>query len=384
MRERLLELLDGICPADRAAMEDARTRWNSLAKPIGSLGFLEEAVVRAAGITGDARHVSLNRPALVVMCADHGVVREGVSQTGQEVTRIVAENFTRNQTSTSILCRRSGTDIFPVDIGMLGPSFPNGRPQPFVMLNRKVAEGSKNIVREAAMSMEECLKALLAGLFLVRDLKERGYGILAVGEMGIGNTTPSSAVGSVLTGLSPKEVTGKGAGLSEAAFEKKKAAVAAAVGRFYEAHPEYASYAWLAEPAEKPECAKRIFHVCALLAELGGFDLAGMAGVFLGGAVYRLPVVMEAVYYDNQPKNIARISKELPLFIVSGDKDPVGNMGKGVKKVFEQYKKAGIRHVSMKLYENDRHEILNELDREDVYQDIYQWMHTVMERSIRC
>ncbi len=293
MRERLLELLDGICPADRAAMEDARTRWNSLAKPIGSLGFLEEAVVRAAGITGDARHVSLNRPALVVMCADHGVVREGVSQTGQEVTRIVAENFTRNQTSTSILCRRSGTDIFPVDIGMLGPSFPNGRPQPFVMLNRKVAEGSKNIVREAAMSMEECLKALLAGLFLVRDLKERGYGILAVGEMGIGNTTPSSAVGSVLTGLSPKEVTGKGAGLSEAAFEKKKAAVAAAVGRFYEAHPEYASYAWLAEPAEKPECAKRIFHVCALLAELGGFDLAGMAGVFLGGAVYRLPVVMD-------------------------------------------------------------------------------------------
>lgn len=94
--------------------------------------------------------------------------------------------------------------------------------------------------------------------------------------------------------------------------------------------------------------------------------------------------LMEAVYYDNQPKNIARISKELPLFIVSGDKDPVGNMGKGVKKVFEQYKKAGIRHVSMKLYENDRHEILNELDREDVYQDIYQWMHTVMERSIRC
>ncbi len=293
MIEQLLELLDTICPADRAAMEDARTRWNALAKPIGSLGFLEEAVVKAAGIAGDARHVKLCRPALVVMCADHGVVCEGVSQTGQEVTRNVAGHSTQNRTSTASLWRRSGTATFPVDIGMLGPAFPAKRPQPFVMLNRKVAEGSKNIVREAAMSMEECLKALLAGLFLVRDLKERGYGILAVGEMGIGNTTPSSAVGSVLTGLSPVEVTGKGAGLSKEAFEKKKVAVAAAVGRFYEAYPEYASYAWLAEPAEKSEYAKRVLHVATLLSELGGFDLAGMAGVFLGGAVYRLPVVMD-------------------------------------------------------------------------------------------
>lgn len=110
--------LDKIQPADRTAMKLAKKRWNSVAKPIGSLGILEEDIIKIAGIRGNASGMKLDRSALAVMCADHGVVAEGVSQTGKDVTRIVAENFTRGETSTSKMCRISGTDLYPVDMGM--------------------------------------------------------------------------------------------------------------------------------------------------------------------------------------------------------------------------------------------------------------------------
>ena len=118
--DKILELLSEIRPADRRAMEAARLRWNSVAKPIGSLGILETDIERIAGILGSAERIPVEKSALAVMCADHGVVEEGVTQTGQEVTRIVAENFTRGQTSVTCMCQVSGTDVFPVDVGMKG------------------------------------------------------------------------------------------------------------------------------------------------------------------------------------------------------------------------------------------------------------------------
>lgn len=278
--QQLKTLIHRIAPADKEAMFQAKKRWNSVAKPIGSLGILEDDIIKIAGITENARKVGIEKSALAVMCADHGVVEEGVSQTGQEVTRIVAENFTKNQTSVTIMCQVSGTDIFPVDIGMLGEAPEETAARPFVLLNRKIAAGSHNLVKEAAMSREECCRALLAGILLVGDLKEQGYGIVATGEMGIGNTTPSSALASILLTLPAHEVTGRGAGLSKEGLTKKQVAVQKAVERFSRTYPGFS-------------LDDTVDSVLTLLSELGGFDIAGITGLFLGGAIYRLPVVID-------------------------------------------------------------------------------------------
>lgn len=278
-RERLNRFLDLIRPADKAAMEAAKKRWNSVAKPIGSLGVLETDIIKIAGIRENSRDLRIRKSALAVMCADHGVVEEGVTQTGQEVTRIVAENFTRGMTSVTVMCRTTGTDVFPVDIGIACEAFPDRQAAPFVLLDRKIAAGSRNIVKEAAMTGEQCVRALLCGIELAGELKAMGYEILATGEMGIGNTTPSSALAAVLTGKSFREVTGRGAGLSDDGLVRKQQAVKGAVERFYKADPGFV-----------PEGREPVIK---LLSELGGYDIAGMTGFFLGGAVYRLPVIMD-------------------------------------------------------------------------------------------
>lgn len=286
MKDELSRLLADIRPADKNAKEQARKRWNSVAKPIGSLGILEEDIVKIAGIRGDFRNVRVNKSALAVMCADHGVVEEGVTQTGQEVTRIVAENFTRKMSSVTIMCQVTGTDVFPVDMGMVGDTPVEGALAPYTLLNRKTAFGSQNIVKRAAMTEEECAHALLVGIRLVGDLKEMGYQIIATGEMGIGNTTPSSAMASVLTNCDPREVTGRGAGLSDSGLSKKKEAVDAAVRRFFRTYPQFSERDW---KEENEEAAK------LLLRELGGFDIAGMTGCFLGAAIHRIPVLIDGM-----------------------------------------------------------------------------------------
>lgn len=311
LRARFDQYLSEIRPADSSSMETARKRWNSVAKPIGSLGILEEDIIKIAGITGKPFGISLRKSALVVMCADHGVVEEGVTQTGQEVTRIVAENFTRGQTSVTIMCRVAGTDVFPVDIGMTGEYSKEKEVRPFALLDRKIAAGSRNIVKEAAMDEEQCLEALLCGMDLAAELKRRGYEILATGEMGIGNTTPSSALASVLTGLSTEAVTGRGAGLSDEGLARKQRAVCAAVTRF-------------SRQAGKDS-------VISLLSQLGGFDIAGITGLFLGGAVCRLPVVIDGFISSVAALLAVRICETARDFILAShvSSEPAG------KKIME-------------------------------------------------
>lgn len=284
--DRLSELLSGIKKPDIRAMEQAKLRWNSVAKPIGSLGILEEDIIKIAGMRQSSRDVSVEKSALAVFCADHDVVKEGVTQTGQEVTRIVAENLTKNMTSVTIMCSVSGTDVFPIDIGMKGETPPEKEFAPGILLNRKIACGSRNIVKEAAMSEAECINALSAGISLVGDLKKNGYEIVLTGEMGIGNTTPSSALAAVRMNRDPRELTGRGAGLSDEGLSIKQRAVAHAVERFYKAHPFFQGMDWT---KEDPKAA------LTLLSELGGFDIAGMTGCFLGAAIHRIPVVIDGM-----------------------------------------------------------------------------------------
>ena len=261
-REEELEIIiDGIENLDNVAMETARKKWNSIAKPLHSLGKLEEHIIRIAGITGNAE-VELKNRALIAMCADNGVVEEGVTQTGQEVTAIVAENFLKGATSAAIMCQSAEVDLFPIDIGMVRDTR---------VPNYKVAYGTKNMVKEPAMTREEALQAILTGVHLVKEKKEAGYQILATGEMGIGNTTTSSAVTAVLLEQDPAEVTGRGAGLSGTGLKKKISVIRDAIA------------------LHKPKKEDPI----DVLAKVGGLDIAGMAGVFLGGAACRIPVVAD-------------------------------------------------------------------------------------------
>lgn len=260
-QQRLKQLLEGIRPLDQAAMERAGARWNSVAKPLHSLGKLEEHIIRIAGMNGKTG-AEIDRKALIVMCADNGVVEEGVTQTGQEVTAIVAENFLTGDTSAAIMCQSAGVDLFPVDIGMAVdtkvPSY-------------KIAYGTRNLAREPAMTYGQALQAILTGVEMVRLRKEAGYQILATGEMGIGNTTTSSAIVSVLLGCAPQEVTGRGAGLTGAGLKRKTEVIQQAIA-LHQPDPE--------DPVD-------------VLAKVGGFDVAAMCGGFLGAAASRRPVVID-------------------------------------------------------------------------------------------
>lgn len=255
------EILDNIGPLDIDAMEQAQKKWNSIAKPLHSLGKLEEHIIRIAGISGDAR-VHIDKKALIVMCADNGVVEEGVTQTGQEVTAIVAENFLTGNTSASIMCRKAGVELFPIDIGMSRKT---------KVPDYKIAYGSKNMAKGPAMTREEAVQAVMTGIRLVKEKKEEGFKLLATGEMGIGNTTTSSAVSTLLLGEMPERMTGRGAGLTSEGLEHKVSVIKRAIER------------------NRPVAADTL----DVLSKVGGFDITGLTGVFLGGAYYRLPVVID-------------------------------------------------------------------------------------------
>lgn len=258
----LEETLEKIKKPSQEAMERCRQHWDSIAKPLHSLGKLEDALVRIAGMTGNER-IHLDKKALVVMCADNGVVEEGVTQTGQEVTAIVAENFLSGDTSACVMSRQCGTKVIPVDIGMTVDTR--------VSTDLKVACGTANMTKEPAMTREQAVQALETGIEMVRRLKEDGYGLLATGEMGIGNTTTSSAVASVLLNRPAEEMTGRGAGLSGDGLDRKIHAIKKAIA------------------VNRPDPKDAI----DVLAKVGGFDIAGMAGMFLGGAALGVPVVID-------------------------------------------------------------------------------------------
>ena len=260
----LEEVIQGIVPADQEAMGRAKARWDSIAKPLGSLGALEDAVIRIAGMTGSP-DVDISKRAVVVMCADNGVVAEGVTQTGQEVTAIVAENMSTGDTSVCAMSRAAGAEVVPVDIGTVTP-LKGAR-----IRQKCVRRGTANMTQGPAMSREEAVQAILAGVEVARELRGRGVKLLATGEMGIGNTTTSSALAAVLLNRPVEDMTGRGAGLSSEGLQRKIRAIETAVR------------------VNRPDPGD----VLDVLHKVGGLDIAGLAGVFLGGALCRTPVLVD-------------------------------------------------------------------------------------------
>lgn len=282
---------------DQEAMAQARRRWDSIAKPLNSLGLLEDYLVQIAGITGSSE-IAVRKKAVAIFCSDNGIVEEGVTQTGQEVTAVVTENFSRGDSCACIMAKQAGAWVFPVDIGVNGDlsgygEFQAGKdklkrleegladlgegahthPILYPIWNRKLARGTRNFVKEPAMERDLAVHALETGICLAGLLKERGYGIIATGEMGIGNTTTSSAVIAALLQAEPELVTGRGAGLSLEGFKRKCGAIRAGLEK------------WQPDPSDGID----------VLSKVGGLDLAGLAGMFMGGRLYRIPVVADGL-----------------------------------------------------------------------------------------
>jgi len=253
--------LDSIQPLDEAAMAKARDRQAQLAKPPGSLGRLEDLSVQLAGITGKV-HNKIEKKHLLVFAADNGVVAEGVSSAPQSVTLMQTINLTRAKTGASTLCKHFGCGITVCDVGV------NADIKEPKVLNRKIAYGTQNIVSGPAMSREQAMQAIMTGIELARNTDAD---VIGIGEMGIGNTTTSSAVLSVLLDADVDAVTGRGGGITDASFLKKKQVIKDAIA--------------INQPDKND--------IIDVLAKVGGFDIAAMCGAFLGCAVTRRPVVID-------------------------------------------------------------------------------------------
>lgn len=274
----------------------AKEKWDAIAKPIDSLGVFEDMVARLCAIAGTVNPGDYKRRALLTLCADHGVVAEGVTQTDASVTKVVAENIAHGCSGVNYMAQTAGVDVYAVDIGMLGESYPDASLGMGYMINRKVQAGTGNLAKEPAMSMEVCDRAIEEGKELVRECKEKGYEILAVGEMGIGNTTPTSALLAALLDLPAEAVTGRGAGLNDAGLARKVQVITQALARV-QGTSDAKQPDGQEQPDVKLQCGKTDVQGTTdakqLLAELGGLEIAGMVGVFLGARQYQIPVVLD-------------------------------------------------------------------------------------------
>lgn len=252
---------NAVSPLNEAAQILARGRQARLAKPPGSLGRLEELSIQLAGITGRV-HNRMEKRHLLVFAADNGVVAEGVSSAPQSVTLMQTVNLTRAKTGASVLAKHFGCGITVCDVGV------NADIRERAVLDRKIAYGTRNMAHGPAMTREQAIQAILTGIELALATDAD---VLGVGEMGIGNTTTSSAVLSVLLDADADAVTGRGGGITDDSFRRKKAVIRQAI------------------EVNRPDKND----VVDVLAKVGGFDIAAMCGAFVGAAASRRPVVID-------------------------------------------------------------------------------------------
>ncbi|MBO0910550.1 MAG: nicotinate-nucleotide--dimethylbenzimidazole phosphoribosyltransferase [Acidobacteria bacterium] len=264
----IAEISRGIQGLDPLWSERARTRLNRLTKPLGSLGDLEAIAERMVAIREDESFRELKKM-VYVFAADHGVTAEGVSAYPKEVTRQMVMNFLSNGAAINVLARLHGAELIVVDVGVDGDLAPLPG-----MLDRKVRRGTRNMLHEPAMSEEELDRSLEVGLDLAESVSEKRSALVAVGEMGIGNTTSASAITALLTRQAPALVTGKGAGLNPEAYARKIGVVESVVARHFPG----------GEGSSDP---------LRVLRSVGGLEIAAMTGMMLGAARHRMAVVVD-------------------------------------------------------------------------------------------
>jgi nicotinate-nucleotide--dimethylbenzimidazole phosphoribosyltransferase len=261
----LEQALREIKPLDEKAMAAARARQDTLTKPLGSLGRLEELSIKLAGIRGEPIP-SINHKAIVTMAADHGVVAEGVSAYPQTVTPQMVLNFLRGGAGINVLARHVGARIIVVDMGVASDIEPHT-----ALVSRKIACGTQNMARGPAMTREQAIRSIEIGLEIVKEEVKKGLDIVGTGDMGIGNTTPSSAIAAAITGEKVEKVTGRGTGIDDKQLTHKVEVIERAL------------------EVNKPNADDAI----DVLAKVGGFEIGGLCGVILGAAAHRIPVVID-------------------------------------------------------------------------------------------
>ncbi|MCI7171346.1 nicotinate-nucleotide--dimethylbenzimidazole phosphoribosyltransferase [bacterium] len=276
---------------DKKIEQEIKANWDRVAKPLDGLGEFEGLLARIGAILGSSE-IDIGKKAVIVMCADNGVVAEGVSQSGQEITAAVTENLGKRNTSVCKMAKAVGTEIFPVDVGVnTDRIFPG-------VISRKVKKGTSDFLLEPAMSEEEAMQAVRVGMELVKECKEAGYTLLGTGEMGIGNTTTSAAMAAALLSVSPEIVVGRGAGLSDEGLATKRRVIADALEKYQ----------------------LRGTEPMRILCSVGGLDIAGLCGVFLGGAKYHMPIVADGVISAVAALTAERLCPGTKEFIIPSHK----------------------------------------------------------------
>ncbi len=264
--DRLIqETINRIAPLDEAALASARRRQDTLTKPLGSLGKLEEISIQIAGIKAEPLPRIL-RKAVIVMAADHGVVAEGVSPYPQEVTAQMVLNFLTGGAGINVLSRLAGARVTVVDIGVA-----TALPSDSNLVSRKIASGTANLAAGPAMSYSQAEQAIKTGIEMAESEFALGLDVIATGEMGIGNTTASAAICAVMTGQPVENVTGRGTGLDDKGMARKVSVIKRAI------------------EINNPDRSNAL----DVLAKLGGFEIGGLAGVIIGASARRVPVVID-------------------------------------------------------------------------------------------
>ena len=299
---KLEEAIKSIKPLNESSMAEAKKRLDKLTKPLNSLGELEKIVIRLAGIFENSEP-DISKKAIVIMCSDNGVVEEGVSSCPKEVTATVTRNFLKGITGINVFANFSKADLAVCDIGVEADlSDVEG------IIHKKIRHGTSNISNGPAMTREEAISAIETGIEIVEDLYNKGYLLIGTGEMGIGNTTTSSALTAILTNVSSEEVTGRGAGLSDVAHLNKTKVIQKSI-----------------------DINKPFGDTIDILAKLGGFDIAGLAGAFIGSAALGIPCVVDGFISGVAALVAIRICPRVKdyTFLSHYSKEP------GAKKIFE-------------------------------------------------
>lgn len=295
----LNKTIENIKPLDQISIDNAKKRFLNIAIPLGSLGLLENAIIQLAGIQKNQKP-DISKRAVIVFCADNGVVAQGVTQCGQEVTAIVTENLNKGISSVCLMAETINVDVIPVDIGVSKDVIGEK------IRKYKIRYGTADMTQEPAMKREEAILAIETGIKLANDCKQNGYKLLCVGEMGIGNTTTTAAVTSALLSIEPKKITGRGAGLSSDGLNRKINAIETAL------------------KLHKPNQNDAI----DVLHKVGGLDICGMVGTYLGAAACNLPVVADGVIACAAALCAVKLCPQVKDYIIFSHKsdEPAGEM----------------------------------------------------------
>ncbi|ADO48039.1 nicotinate-nucleotide--dimethylbenzimidazole phosphoribosyltransferase [[Enterobacter] lignolyticus] len=313
----LTELVTAIRPLDTQKMQGASRHIDGLVKPTNSLGRLESLAIQLSGMWGIDRLDNLQKE-IIVMCADHGVFDEGVAATPKEVTWIQAINMQKGLTGVCVLARNSQTSVLPVDIGIDGEPIDN-------MLSLKLSRGCGNIAQGPAMTRQDAERLLLASAGLVKKRAQEGISVFGVGELGIANTTPASAIISVLTGCAPHDVVGIGANLPQDRVQHKEAIVGQAIR------------------VNRPDARDAV----DVLAKVGGYDLVGMTGVILGAGACGLPVVLDGFLSYAAAIAACQIAPEVKNYCIPSH----FSAEKGAKRALEHLGLEPFIHLDLRLGE---------------------------------